>query len=175
MSPSPTLASIAALWLATATFVAMPAAAQVYKWVDANGVTHYGERPPPGSTEKLPRNARELDIPLTGNDSPDRPRGECYTIQCQYERMRADRLIREDAWRKDEEVRTRQIAEARRRDEAQRDAARPSDYGRWGVVGTPIWRPGVVVGGRPVFPRPPTAPPGPRGEPGVSILSPGER
>ena len=26
----------------------VPAMAQVYKWVDEKGVTHYGERPPPG-------------------------------------------------------------------------------------------------------------------------------
>ena len=33
--------------------VAVPAFAQVYKWVDERGVTHYGERPPQGrkSTE----------------------------------------------------------------------------------------------------------------------------
>jgi len=29
--------------------VAAPALAQVYKWVDERGVTHYGERPPQGS------------------------------------------------------------------------------------------------------------------------------
>jgi uncharacterized protein DUF4124 len=28
---------------------AVPALAQVYKWVDERGVTHYGERPPQGS------------------------------------------------------------------------------------------------------------------------------
>ena len=26
----------------------LPASAQVYKWVDEKGTTHYGERPPPG-------------------------------------------------------------------------------------------------------------------------------
>jgi len=32
-----------------------PAAAQVYKWVDENGVTHYGERPPQGrSASEVP-------------------------------------------------------------------------------------------------------------------------
>src|SRR5262245_34564564 len=28
--------------------VSLPATAQVYKWVDGQGVTHYGERPPQG-------------------------------------------------------------------------------------------------------------------------------
>lgn len=34
---------------------APPAQAEVYKWVDKNGVTHYADRPVPGATEvKLP-------------------------------------------------------------------------------------------------------------------------
>lgn len=36
-----TLLKICALWA-----LLIPASAQVYKWVDANGRTHYGERPP---------------------------------------------------------------------------------------------------------------------------------
>lgn len=35
-----------------------PVSAQVYKWVDENGVTHYGERPPQG------RNATEVPYKL---------------------------------------------------------------------------------------------------------------
>jgi hypothetical protein len=34
--------------LAFAMLVSSPASAQVYKWVDEQGVTHYGERPPQG-------------------------------------------------------------------------------------------------------------------------------
>jgi hypothetical protein len=40
-----------------------PAYAQVYKWVDEKGVTHYGERPPPG------KNARAVDERLA-NPAP---------------------------------------------------------------------------------------------------------
>lgn len=45
-------------FLACALFLAleMPVAAQVYKWVDANGVTHYSERPQPSG------NAKELKL-----------------------------------------------------------------------------------------------------------------
>jgi hypothetical protein len=68
--------------------------AQVYKWVDQNGVTHYGERPPASAAP-----ASKLDIDLQGNGPAVPPPG-CYSIQCQYERLRADRLIREEEWRK---------------------------------------------------------------------------
>lgn len=38
------------LWVSCCTIE--PAAAQVYKWVDERGVTHYGERPPQGQTAR---------------------------------------------------------------------------------------------------------------------------
>ena len=41
----------------------VPAYAQVYKWVDEKGVTHYGERPPQG------KKAREVEQRL-GNPGP---------------------------------------------------------------------------------------------------------
>lgn len=36
--------------LATVSF---SATAQVYKWTDANGVTHFGQQPPPGQQERI--------------------------------------------------------------------------------------------------------------------------
>ncbi len=42
---------LAMVFLST-LFVPLVAGAQVYKWVDANGVTHYGERPPEKSKSK---------------------------------------------------------------------------------------------------------------------------
>lgn len=80
--------------------------AQVYKWVDQNGVTHYGERPPATAAP-----ASKLDIDLQGNGPAVPPPG-CYSIQCQYERLRADRLIREEEWRKEMQVR-RQVHQSR--------------------------------------------------------------
>jgi len=35
------------------TVLSFPAAAQVYKWTDANGVTHFGTQPPPGQQESV--------------------------------------------------------------------------------------------------------------------------
>jgi len=94
-----------------------PVEAQVYKWVDDQGVTHYGQRP--ASEAASP--AKKLDIRVTGNDPAPLPGATCYTIQCQYERMRDDRLIRDEAWRQEMDARTRLITaqnEARARDAA---------------------------------------------------------
>lgn len=38
-----------AIWLALC--VALPASAQMYKWVDANGKVHYSDTPPPGNVK----------------------------------------------------------------------------------------------------------------------------
>ncbi len=35
------------------TALSFPAAAQVYKWTDENGVTHFGAQPPPGQKEEV--------------------------------------------------------------------------------------------------------------------------
>jgi hypothetical protein len=93
------------------------AEAQVYKWVDDQGVTHYGQRP----AHEAPVPPKKLDIRVTGNDPAPLPGAICYTIQCQYERMRDDRLIRDEAWRKEVEARTKLISaqnEARAREAA---------------------------------------------------------
>jgi len=94
-----------------------PAEAQVYKWVDDQGITHYGQRP--ASEARSP--PKKLDIRVTGNDPAPLPGATCYTIQCQYERMRDDRLLRDEAWRREVESRTKLIAaqnEARARESA---------------------------------------------------------
>jgi len=97
--------------------IGTPVDAQVYKWVDDKGVTHYGQRPAQEATSAL----RKLDIRVKGNDPAPLPGATCYTIQCQYERMRDDRLIRDEAWRREMETRTKLIAaqnEARARESA---------------------------------------------------------
>lgn len=103
--------------LLTAIVAGAPAHAQVYKWVDEKGVTHYGQRP----AHEAPSPAKKLDIRVTGNDPAPLPGATCYTIQCQYERMRDDRLLRDEAWRRETEARTNLIAaqnEARAREAA---------------------------------------------------------
>ncbi|MFO1318905.1 MAG: DUF4124 domain-containing protein [Burkholderiales bacterium] len=149
---------VALLAVAGALCVAS-ARAQVYKWVDEQGVTHYGERPPVAAGP-----SRKLDIALQGNDPTVRPPG-CYTIRCQYERMRNDRLEREEEWRKEMLVRA-QVAESMRPATTQRSA-------------DPGWQGGPVYATVPrrhagvVRPQPPTMPhpPGPPPEPAVRIRS----
>jgi hypothetical protein len=45
--------------------LALPAAAQMYKWVDSNGKIHYSDKPPPGNvkTEKLRTPAQPASAP----------------------------------------------------------------------------------------------------------------
>lgn len=108
---------VGTLLLVAAAFAGAPADAQVYKWVDDKGVTHYGQRP----AQEAPSAPKKLDIRVTGNDPAPLPGATCYTIQCQYERMRDDRLIRDEAWRREMETRSNLIAaqnEARARDAA---------------------------------------------------------
>lgn len=53
-----------------AVALALPAAAELYKWVDEKGVTHYSETPPPDA------NAKRIELPpaapATKPESPER-------------------------------------------------------------------------------------------------------
>ncbi len=44
-----------------------PAIAQVYKWTDENGVTHFGSQPPPGTKEEV--TIRNNESGSTGDDA----------------------------------------------------------------------------------------------------------
>jgi hypothetical protein len=57
MTPRILLASLLAL--------ALPASADMYKWVDEKGVTHYSESPPPEGTQ-----SKKLDLPVTPPSAP---------------------------------------------------------------------------------------------------------
>lgn len=145
---------------------AEPALAQVYKWVDERGVTHYGQKPP----SSAPRSGVDsLDIDLKGNDPPQRS-GECYSIQCQYERVRVERLERQDEQLKEWEARQRAAVARKQADAA--TAAQADD--RWSRI-PPIFGAPIV---RPIVPRPPGPAPHPPAatpvEPGVSLRLPGE-
>jgi Domain of unknown function (DUF4124) len=71
-------------------FVALPASAQVYRWVDEKGTVHYSNaQPPPGVKATLfDRDAK------AGPSSPEST--ECYTVRCQGERLE-QRLARREA------------------------------------------------------------------------------
>ncbi len=47
-----------------------PAAAQVYKWVDEKGVTHYGERPPQGRKANEVEQRLSNPAPAPGKTAP---------------------------------------------------------------------------------------------------------
>jgi len=78
------------------------AAQQFYKWVDETGVTHYGEKPPPG------RSAKEIDATPSGYTREPGEAKECHTIQCQYDRLRAARRQDEADRRATEQAEARQ-------------------------------------------------------------------
>jgi hypothetical protein len=67
-----------------------PAAAQIYRWVDANGLVHYSNNKPPKGA-----NATVFD-PDAKEAPPSADSSECYTVRCQGERME-ERQRRRDA------------------------------------------------------------------------------
>jgi hypothetical protein len=50
-------------------FLALPCFGQVYRWVDQNGVTHYGERPPQGKSAREVQD--RLGTPAAASPGPD--------------------------------------------------------------------------------------------------------
>src|SRR5712675_1856800 len=66
--------------------VAAPALAQVYKWVDERGVTHYGERPPQGGkASEAPSRLGQGEIPA--KDREPRP-GTAQTERTEEQQTR---------------------------------------------------------------------------------------
>jgi hypothetical protein len=78
------------LFLLCALFVAMPASAQVYRWVDEKGTVHYSNTSPPKGVKAtvIDREAK------AGPPSPESK--ECYTVRCQGERMERRLAQREE-------------------------------------------------------------------------------
>lgn len=146
----------AALLVATAT-----ARAQVYKWVDERGVTHYAERPPAAGGARAPT---RLDIDVRGGDLPVAA-AACSTIRCQYERLRRDRLEREAERREEEESRVSAVAAPT----AVPTPVSPTYGTGWIDPGYPIYRRPLVV--RPLPAPPPSAAPagGSRTPAGVGV------
>jgi hypothetical protein len=73
----------------------VPAAAQVYKWVDEKGTTHYGERPPPGIK------AREVEQQLVNPGQPSWPERDLQfrSRRIETEQAEAKRKQQDDAQR----------------------------------------------------------------------------
>ena len=69
--------------------VAMPASAQIYRWVDEKGTVHYSNAKPPNGIQ-----ATVIDADAkAGSPSPES--AECYTVRCQGERLE-QRLARRE-------------------------------------------------------------------------------
>src|SRR5262245_11890783 len=78
-----------ALLIAALVLFSAPAAAQIYRWVDQNGVVHY-------SNVRPPKNVTPTVIDDSSRESGPTPESkECYTIRCQGERME-ERLRRQE-------------------------------------------------------------------------------
>ncbi len=90
--------SCLALWLAA------PAAAEVYKWVDEKGVTHYGEKPPPNQKSK------QVIIRDTGPRQVVGPDGAAAALKDKDIQFRQRQTLREQ-----EEVKVAQEKAARDR------------------------------------------------------------
>ena len=133
-------------WMAgfvlAALLVAPTAAAEVYKWVDENGVTHFTETPPDlsvtGVSQPTLRDTRPSDY------DPDQ---DIYDVEGQAERMQQLR---------DERTEKRQARLEREREAQKRQAVqyRDQEYYRY-----PIYRPGWVNPRPPLRPNPPVVRP----------------
>ena len=71
--------------------LSLPASAQIYKWTDANGKTHFSNVAPPQGVK-----ATVVD-PSAKEGAPSPETSECYTVRCQGERMEERQRRREQA------------------------------------------------------------------------------
>jgi hypothetical protein len=70
--------------------LAVPAmAADIYRWVDANGSVHYSNGTPPSGVK-----ATKVDVEAEPR-APVTENGECYTVRCQGERLEQRLAMRE--------------------------------------------------------------------------------
>lgn len=62
--------------LAVALLVCAPASAQVYKWVDEEGVTHYTQQPPPGGKAQIINpNVASPEVPAAASSGANQGSG----------------------------------------------------------------------------------------------------
>jgi hypothetical protein len=122
--------------------VAPAVAAEIYKWVDENGVTHFSQMQP--------------DLSVTGVSQPELrdtrpsdydPEQDLYGVEAQAKRMQQLR---------DEKKERRQARQERERKAQEQQAIQ---YRRQEYYGYPIYRPGWVNPRPPLRPNPPVARP----------------
>lgn len=74
-------------------FAASIEAEVVHKWVDADGVTHYSDEPPPATVTGL----EQIELPATPPRAADENADRYYSISSQWQRMRRERIELERA------------------------------------------------------------------------------
>lgn len=108
------LLTIFLLWAALA-----PASAQMYKWVDEKGTTHYGERPPQG--KKAQEVAPRLASPRPAPEKPAEPDWKAKELEFRGRRIEAEQA---EAKQRQQETANRQACNQARDHLAQMKAAR---------------------------------------------------
>jgi hypothetical protein len=78
--------------LATCAMLGNAGAANVYKWVDADGITHYSDAPPDAIETMLIDLPEPIPASTAGEPEAD---SDYYSITRQWERMNRERLERE--------------------------------------------------------------------------------
>ncbi len=86
-----------------------PVSAGIFKWIDANGQVHYGERPPPGQ--------ETLEVP----SAPSLPEADVRDSQDRLNRW-LERQERDQQLRREDEEKAQQEASEKARDDAAREA-----------------------------------------------------
>ncbi|MGE5616300.1 MAG: DUF4124 domain-containing protein [Bacillota bacterium] len=93
--------------LVIASIVALGAQAQIYKWVDEKGVTHYGEAPPQD------RKATKVDVPSNPPDLKPPPAQDWSKKEIEFRKRQLDRDTKEKADVQQQERRERECSQAR--------------------------------------------------------------
>jgi hypothetical protein len=119
-------------------YLALPASAQMYKWVDSNGKVQYSDKPPPGNvkTEKLrdPAPAPAASAPAAGEDKggskkdtakTDAAKGGPKTVAEQEQAFRKRQV---DANKAQEEEKKKQAAESDREENCRRAKASLANF-----------------------------------------------
>jgi hypothetical protein len=152
--PTPIVAAIFLLAIAAG----MPLhAAEIYKWVDENGVVHFSDNPPPPENQAAEKIAVEDSRPSDWD-----PEQDIYGVEEQAARMQA--------MREDMETKRQDRLERQRQQAAMQPQPQPREQERYGY---PIYWNNNIWPRPPVRPQPPIARPEPLpGGPGDFIRPP---
>lgn len=88
------------LLIALFLILAFPVSAQVYKWTDENGVTHFGNQPPPGQQEEV----RIRDSQPGSMSADSTAESDIIRQRRELERRKAEESVREAEQRYRERV-----------------------------------------------------------------------